>query len=284
MRHHAALISAVALCCLLLPTLATRCVASTSDKSPAIELDLDFRVDDPTFFAGGPLPFALRVKLAPGARPVTVPEGWYHDARFAWGGAAGRDAVVTTEPTAAMAGREQGASVELKPEKRGDSVYLVIGPQQTATLEPGRHVLRASVDVAVSGDAGGTTTVHLEREAELTIVPASTTEEKSRLSIMTATYQVENRDDLDGAIVTLQNGLRDTGDAELSYRLGWLYQSRGDLEEAIAAYQGYIDWARASGIPRQDAGRGPQEIADMLEQTIATLRQRIDGSADGGAQ
>ena len=278
MRRHTVKVVAVLLACLVLPARVSPRAAAGSTSSPLMALEIDFRVDEPVFFPGGPVPFALRLKLAPGASATSVPSDWYTAARVGWAaaGAAAQIAMVVTQSTAAMADRKAGAIVALTVEKRGDTAYLVIRPLDTRAMKDGTYVLNASVDVPIL--SGGGATVHLDHSAPFEIVSPATTEQKNRLCLMIATYQVENESDLNGAIATVEKGLQDTGAAELNYRLGWLYQSRPDLPKAIEAYEKYIAWARASGGPRRPLGRGPQEIADELEKVVSTLRDRIAGS------
>lgn len=278
MRRYTVRVLAVLLASLVLPAWVSRCAAAGSSSSSLMDLEIDFRVDEPVFFPGGPVPFALRLKLAPGATTASVPSDWYTGAGVGWAaaGAAAQVTALVTQSTAAMTDRKTGLIVALTVEKRGDTAYLVIRPQDTRAMKDGTYILKAAVDVPIL--SGGGATVHLDHSAPFEIVSPATSEQKNRLCLMIATYQVENESDLDGAITTVEKGVQDTGAAELNYRLGWLYQSRPDLPKAIGAYEKYIAWARASGGPRLPTGRGPQEIADELEKVVSTLRDRIAGS------
>ena len=270
MRRQTVTLLAVVLICL-----GSLAWGEAAKKPSPVYLEVDFRVDEPEYFAGGPMPFALRLRLVPGVQSVSVPSNWYKGARVGWaptGAGDHRGIKISPQITKATTGR-QDKTVVLTPEKSGDSVYLVIPPDDTDGLASGGYVLQVTVNVP------GVTRGPIEHEAEFTVMAATSVEEKSRLVLMTATYQVENENDLEGAIETVENGLRETGDAGLNNRLGWLYESQGDLTKAIAAYGDYVTWARASGIPRHDTRRGPQEIADDLEAVIAILQERVDNPA-----
>lgn len=251
--------------------------AMAAANDPALEFEVDFRLDEPVFYVGGPVTFALRLKLPPGANATAVSGDWYRTARVAWAPAgrgtsfAGANAVTPAE-TAAMSSRTAGAGVSLTPERRGDTAYFVLDPAVTRAMTPGRYELIGAVDVQTASPDRATTTHHYEHRAVFSIDAATTVAARTRLHLLTATYQVENQKNVRGAIRTLESGLRDGASPELNERLGRLYQSQGELAKAITANERYIAWARGAA-PRGE--HGPQEIADELEQVNTILRTRL---------
>lgn len=273
-RHVVALLSVTVLAVAIDLNPALVLAAGLNGPTP-VELEVDFRSDQPTYFTGGPLPFALRVKLLPRVDQVTLGSDWYSRARVEFKSSDEKTwKRVAFRETAATPRTEPNATITLVPNKRGNSAYLVVPPQATESLPAGSYELRASVDLSVRLSDGSRTNVALEHSTAFEIAAVETSAQKSRFSEMLSTYQAETEKDFAAAAKTLEAGLRESGNTELNHRLGWLYQSRGDLEEAIAKYRLYIAWVRISGAPREPLRRGPQDIADELETVVIPILQR----------
>lgn len=253
--------------------------ASRPDEKPVVELVADPRTDDPTFFVGAPMPFAIRLLLAPEAKAATVATAWHQAARVEVSVAGGAPAEWRALPTLPMSATRADAAnpvARLVPEKRGHSAYLVVPPDAMAALAPGDYRLRARVDVTVTPAAGADRALALEAGFPFRVAVAASPDEKMRVALLASQFTLETEGSLDVAIRELEEGLGASGRAEMRHHLGWLYVRKGDVGKAIECFRAYVTWARASGIPRvKCCGRDVQEIADELEAGLPILEKRL---------
>lgn len=254
--------------------------ASRAIDKPAVELVADPRTDDPTFFVGAPMPFAIRLLLAPEAKEAAVATAWHQAAKIEIArvadGAPAEWKTIATVPMSATRAEAANPVAKLVPEKRGHSAFLVVPPEAMAALEPGEYRLRARADVKVTSPGSPEGTLSLEAGFPFAVALATTPDQKMRVALLASQFTMETEGSVDVAIRELEEGLGASGRPEMRHHLGWLYVRKGEIRKAIECFRAYVAWARASGVPRvKCCGRDVQEIADELESAIPILEKRL---------